>query len=631
MKSPKSRFHLIGIFKPVISVLFLIFFITYNSHIYSQQKAFPTAIGAGAYATGGRGGQVIHVTNLNGSGEGSLLEAIRTTGARIIVFDVSGVITLDVGEWQNLISGSSYNDLTIAGQTAPEGGITIKCRDILVNEVDNIVIRYVRFRHYNQNYTRDAVNFQGCQNVIFDHVTASNGADECISFTTSASNRIPDKTTMQRCYLQDSKTGSIFGDNTSGGTNSTEFTIVNNLFQNISHRFSNPIGDGSRHDILNNVVYNWKRRLIRTTHSVDVNAINNYYKSAGGGTSTWYSNPVVDKICQQAQLQSGDTTKIYSAGNVVDVPSGDTGWSASTDDRAMWRVFTSSGIATPVGDLVPDSYFRVPYVAFDLVGEAYTIKTAVEAYADVLADVGANKYLNSDGSVSFWQDAKDTSAILEVTNDTYSEAWYDGSDWGYNTDEHIGTIPNNTRAGNYDTDGDGMADVWETTTFGDLTKTSAGDEDSDGYTNIEEFLNQVDGDQPNIPKITRIDSNPTTIEVGGTYAPPTGTWTDVEDISGTATVGGDIVDVNKIGTYNVTLEHTDTDGNRGYLPIPVYIVAPPVNAIGVTVTPETVSIEEGFPTQLSATVNGSGEDATDQTGDWTSDATNIATVEITSG
>ena len=88
--------------------------------LHAQQLAFPTAKGAGAYSVGGRGGQVIHVTTLDWDAPGGLKEAIQTTGPRIIVFDVSGVIdaTSQAG-FSDIINGSEYDNLTIAGQTAP--------------------------------------------------------------------------------------------------------------------------------------------------------------------------------------------------------------------------------------------------------------------------------------------------------------------------------------------------------------------------------------------------------------------------------------------------------------------------------------------------------------------------------
>ena len=110
-----------------------------GSALYAQQLAFPGAEGFAAYATGGRGGSVYHVTNLNASGAGSLADAVSQSG-RIVVFDVGGVIN---------ITGSSItikSNITIAGQTAPGEGITIYGGRVIASKSKNIIMRYIRMR-----------------------------------------------------------------------------------------------------------------------------------------------------------------------------------------------------------------------------------------------------------------------------------------------------------------------------------------------------------------------------------------------------------------------------------------------------------------------------------------------------
>lgn len=149
--------------------------------LIAQVPAFPGAEGFGANASGGRGGQVIHVTNLNVSGPGSLQEALATPGPRYIVFDVGGVIN---GSAEIL-----YGDVTIAGHTAP-GGITI--RGLIADEVydtvgdaNNIVVRHLRSRPQNEwaypvdnFYAPDGFLISGASNVIVDHCSFTNCADE---------------------------------------------------------------------------------------------------------------------------------------------------------------------------------------------------------------------------------------------------------------------------------------------------------------------------------------------------------------------------------------------------------------------------------------------------------------------
>ena len=108
-----------------------------------------------------------------------------------------------------------------------------------------------------------------------------------------------------------------------------------------------------------------------------------------------------------------------------------------------------------------------------------------------MADVGANRYLNADGTVGTYHDSSDSDLIDDTINGV--QGVLGNKSWTQPT------LPNNTRAGSYDTDGDGMADVWEVATFGDLSRDGTGDFDSDGYTDVEEFLNLVDGSSPAPP------------------------------------------------------------------------------------------------------------------------------------
>jgi pectate lyase len=144
--------------------------------------AFPGAEGFGAVATGGRGGQVITVTNLNPDGPGSLQEALNTPGARTIVFSVSGVIPA--------IANIVYGDVTIAGQTSP-GGITVRgmvCDGHYdMNDCDNLIIRHIRSRpaaHLMPGGAQDdALRLDGIENVIVDHVSLANATDEAMQIS----------------------------------------------------------------------------------------------------------------------------------------------------------------------------------------------------------------------------------------------------------------------------------------------------------------------------------------------------------------------------------------------------------------------------------------------------------------
>ena len=428
-------------------------------------KAFPSAYGAGSQVTGGRGQQVFFVTNLNASGSGSFLQALydaETNGGGNIVFHVSGTIRLNDRLY------SSASNITIAGQTAPEGGIDITGKGFVFSGSNNVIIRHIRFRPEYSEF--DTVGFVECDNVIIDHCSLSWGGDEVISFWGDS-----DNVTMQRLLIAEGKTGTILGDSDDPAI-SSNLSLHNSLYYNITHRFPNP-NSNERIDVINNVVYNWKYRLSTPTGDVKLNHINNYY--ALGCLSSIIG--VENKIFE------GDEPTIYTSGNYVDKG---ILTNKNADNWTLWKNFYAETQAAS------NFNTKVPY---NLLGDALPILTSEETLANVVQDVGANRVLDANGNIVFYQDELDSMFLSNVASKNCVD--YQSSSFGqdYMTTAHyqsyhssVSGTPKASHSTNFDSDLDGMPDIWEITKFGDLSKNGRQDSDGNGYTDLEEYLNLVD-------------------------------------------------------------------------------------------------------------------------------------------
>ena len=160
----------------------------------AQQLAFPGAQGWGRFATGGRGGTVYHVTNLNDSGTGSLRDAISQPN-RIIVFDVSGVINIE----SRLVF---KNNLYVAGQTAPGEGIVVYGNGVSFSGANNIIVRHVRFRMGKGGDSgKDCAGIANGANMIFDHCSISWGLDETFTINADGKGTPPQNITNSNCII----------------------------------------------------------------------------------------------------------------------------------------------------------------------------------------------------------------------------------------------------------------------------------------------------------------------------------------------------------------------------------------------------------------------------------------------
>ena len=416
-----------------------------------QVPAFPGAEGFGAHATGGRGGRVIEVTNLNDHGPGSLREATEARRPRLVVFRVSGTIPLE-----STLRIRSH--VTIAGQTAPGDGICLKNYGADLSGSVNVVIRFLRFRPGDtQGVELDALGGRGGRDIIIDHCSASWSVDECVSFYDN------ENITVQWCLISESLYHSVHdkGNHGYGGIwGGANGTFHHNLLAHHSSR--NPrVGSLQQSvDLRNNVIYNWGFNSLYGGEESTVNVVGCYYQP-GPATRANVRNRILDGASEGGRW--------YIADNFV---AGDPDVTADNWAGGVHRPWAGPDV------MRADVPFPVAPVR---------THTAQEAYRLVVARVGA---------VLPKRDALDARVIYEVCAGLtrYSGAW--GRGLGIiDSQETVGGWPElHSEDAPADSDHDGMPDEWEALHGLDLQYPYDGrdDTDNDGYTNVEEYLNNTD-------------------------------------------------------------------------------------------------------------------------------------------
>src|SRR5262245_56649130 len=428
--------------------------------------AFPGAWGGGMFTTGGRGGKVIQVTNLNDSGPGSLRAAIEESGPRIVVFRVAGIIQLERG------LNINNPDITIAGQSAPGDGICLAHDSLNIN-THNVILRHLRVRRGQPQGGQGSDNIGGNPQgqIIVDHCSASWGMDENLSLYRymKQDTKLPTvNVSVQWCISSEALNARnhAFG-GTWGGRDST---FHHNLFACNTGR--NPsIGMSGAFDYRNNVIYNWQHRTMDGGDETSlVNVINNYYKP---GPAT---NPDMRSTIARIEQRN-----MYSPGNAFSA--GD--WHPHTQNRpGKWyvagNIFEGSPDVTANnwnGMRGPENLARVN-TPFE--GWPVNQQTAPDAFESVLAKAGATLPR---------RDAVDKRVTEMVRSGKVM------TPNGIVTDPNqVGGYPNYSFTADsvpVDTDGDGMSDAWEKENGLNPNDPSDGpaDADKDGYTNVEEFLN----------------------------------------------------------------------------------------------------------------------------------------------
>jgi len=434
--------------------------------------AFPGAEGAGAFTAGGRGGKVLSVTTLEDDGPGSLRAAIETEGPRIVIFRVSGLITLD----KPLAISSPY--ITIAGQTAPGDGICIRGHTTEINTHD-VVLRYLRFRRGNLKSRDDGLGGHPVGNIIIDHCSVSWGLDENLSLyrymkpmPDGSRKKMPTTDlTIQWCIMSEALdlNNHAFGA-TWGGRNGS---FHHNLFACNTGR--NPsIGWGDHFDFRNNMLFNWRHRTVDGGDASSmVNIVANYYKP-GPATE---EGPVRYRICKPQHLdmfsEAQRQGQWYVADNVVE------GYPEVTADNWNKGVqFDPQDARTPEQREATVKKVRAlsPIPSVPIVQQS-----AEEAAKRILAGAGAT--LPKRDPVD--------ERILAMVRAGRPES----GNGIINTPQDVGGWPEYLSApAPLDSDGDGMPDEWEKKYGFNPFDPSDGskDLDKDGYTNVEEWLNGTD-------------------------------------------------------------------------------------------------------------------------------------------
>lgn len=450
-------------------------FIGINSD--AQQLAFPTAEGYGKYTIGGRGGDVYEVVNLNDSGEGSLREAVEAEGPRTVVFRVSGTITL-----QSDLRIKNPN-ITIAGQTAPGDGITLRAYPLMI-DADEVIIRYIRVRLGNESGREtDAISSRYTTNLILDHVSASWSIDETMSVYHGKN------VTVQWCIISESlyKSNHQKGNHGFGGIWGANYsTYHHNLLANHSNRNPRFASGSGNTDFRNNVIYNWGYESTyggevaqvgnEKFNFTNINMVGNYYK-AGPATEP---GQITHRIAAPwSRNKAEDYGKWYISGNTLE----GNAWISA--NNWLGGVHPQDGSEYLEGLKLEEPW---PSMAIDE-------QSAEDAFASVLENAGA---------VFPRRDAVDLRIIDEVQN---GYATFEGETYKndhkvaekskvtgiIDTQEDVGGWPAlNSVPAPKDTDHDGMPDDYEKQNGLNPKNASDGNRvGEDGYTMLENYLNSI--------------------------------------------------------------------------------------------------------------------------------------------
>jgi hypothetical protein len=394
------------------------------------QVAFPGAYGFGATATGGRGGTIYHVTNLNDSGAGSFRDAVSVS-KRIIVFDVGGYIVLKSPV-------SLVSNLTIEGQTAPGGGIGIMAAEVSLSAKTNIIMRNVRMRQglLDTDTGKSALNMGTAQNIILDHCSFEYGEFDSVDAVGTVN------VTVQNSIIAN-PIGQQFGAHVETGPS----TFYRNLWVNAHNR--QPLSKDNT-QYINNVIYDFELGYTsaNTGGFFSHDLINNYF-IAGPMTT----------VPTDAWFQMDNKQSVYATGNYLD----------STPDAVL------NGVPDNLVDA--SIYLTAPWAP-----STTTIPTlsAADAFTSLVASAGA-----------FPRDIVDNFAVSDVKSLGVTGSLYKDQSLTGLPNSGYGTLAAGPLFA--ETSGDGIADYWANANAISTADPNAGAATygSTGYTNLEVYANSL--------------------------------------------------------------------------------------------------------------------------------------------
>lgn len=396
----------------------------------AQQLAFPEAQGWGRFATGGRGGSVYHVTNLNDSGTGSLRDAVSQRN-RIIVFDVAGVIVLK--------SRMTFaQNLYIAGQTAPGEGITVYGNGVSFSGANNLICRYMRFRMgVGGDSGKDCAGVANGTNMIFDHCSFAWGRDETFSINADGKGDLG-SITLQHCVV-----GQGLMSHSAGGLMQADYiTLLGNFYCDNTTRNNKVKG---RNQYANNLVYNWKDGAYIMGGDSEgqsyCNIQSNLFINGPGGGGNGFTGGNTNFHCYvKDNLQDANCDGVLNPTAITNFSGADV--VATPYDYPTLNIVSASSVIDNL----------------NTVGASFPSRDYVDCYmVDEARSFGkAGAFISNEGSLPYG------------TPNTWT-VWQ-------------GTKPT-------DTDGDGIPDTWEARIGSNPSANDAMTIGTDGYTNIERYLN----------------------------------------------------------------------------------------------------------------------------------------------